>query len=157
MSYGSLHLNHIQAERINSIELSGTTLNLNTNNSGSIIFLDPANATGIIDITLPGLPSSSDANQKTNKTYKGINYSFILKTNGSNNITITSKNLSNDTTALIYGSGVPNKTEVSASSTITLVSSFHEIGDRVSLICDGYNWFANWVIKTTNSSAITLT
>lgn len=144
---GSLHLNHLQAERINTIDFSDTTICLTEKESGSVIFLDPANSSSNITINLPMI-SSSSGNTSTNKTYNGINYTFILKTNGTRDITITSKDSSNDNAALIYGEGTAAKTHTSAITTITLSNGSQQKGDRVSLICDGYNWFVTWVLQS---------
>lgn len=151
---GSLHLNHFQSERLNVYEFSDTTIYLTEKESGSLIFLDPSSATGSMSINLPMI-SSSTGNTSTNKTFKGLNYTFIFKTiSNDNDVTITSKNSSNVNTALMYGEGNPQISNTSAITNIKLNKTHQEKGDRINLICDGHNWYITWILQSTN--AITL-
>lgn len=134
----SFKLNHFQSERINTITPSSTSSSptsiiLNNDNSGSIIFCDPVNYA-----TTFYLPPVDD----------GLNFRFIFKSAGINNITINAIDISTIsttytsqiTTNLIYGLKSSNLVN-------SLVLNSIYIGDCFDFISDGTNWFVNY---TTN-------
>ena len=126
-------LDKIQYERINTLTPSSqssspNSIILTNDNSGSIIFCDPVNYG-----TTFYLPSVSD----------GLNFKFIFKSVGINNITINSIDISSPSTtytsqtaSLIYG----NKYYI-LTSNLTINTTKLYIGDCFEFISDGNYWY----------------
>ena len=151
---GSAHYNHFQAERINTIIAKTSNLSLSPNQSGSIIFLDPASVSTNITISLPPLGTDTRGDNT------GLHLKFIVKSISANYDTIIqSTNTNFQVTDLIYGSGDVNSSLIGTGETlrnkITLNKNTYSRGDILHCISDGSNWFFNWNIK--NSGGISLT
>ena len=155
---GSAHYNHFQAERINTIIAKSNIVSLSPNQSGSIIFLDPASVADNTNITISLPPLGTD----TRGDNTGLHFKFIVKSISTTNDTIIqSINTNFQVTDLIYGSGDVNSSLIGTGETlrnkITLNKNTYSRGDILDCVSDGSNWFFNWNIKSSGGISLTPT
>ena len=146
MSSSSSHFNHSQSERVSIIipESTDSTFNLTAKNSGSTIFCDPANVATIFTLPSPE---------------QGLNYKFIFKSSGTNDIIIVSMNSSFSQTSLMHAIGTPalaSPSEDPPHSSLKINNARQTIGDTLSCMSDGSLWYILFNLKSTNDGAITL-
>ena len=145
MSSSSSHFNHSQSERVNIIipESTDSTFNLTAKNSGSTIFCDPANVATVFTLPSPE---------------QGLNYKFIFKSSGTNDIIIVSMNSSFSQASLMHAIGTPALSTGGSPpySSLKINNARQTIGDTLSCISDGSLWYILFNLKSTNNGAITL-